>query len=141
MRFIAEGEPWADGRIGWFMGIQNTLQDTVGYCNWKLIDRTSGGLVGFCGLAPLRSVGETEIGWWLQPDFWGKGLASEAAKRVVHAAFEDHGLERIVARAYRANTRSIVLIERLGMTFDRLIAPGPAGDIALYKLDAADRPD
>ena len=91
--------------------------------------------MGFCGLAPLSSLGEIEIGWWLKPTQWGKGLATEAAGRVVQVAFAVHRINRIVARTYRSNTRSISLIDRLGMTFDRLLDPGAAGEIALFQLD------
>ncbi len=136
MRFIAEGKPWPDSKIGWFMGKQAALQETLGFCNWKITDRTSRELLGFCGIAPLASVGEIEIGWWLKPAHWQKGIAFEAAERVVSAAFEDHSIHRIVARAYRSNTRSVALMERLGMTFDRLLEPGPVGDIVLFVLDA-----
>lgn len=135
MRFIAEGKPWTDARIGWFMGQQKALQETMGFCNWKLTDRASRELLGFCGLAPLSPVGEVEIGWWLKPAFWRKGLAWEAAERVVSAAFREHDLHRIVARAYRSNLRSITLMERLGMSFLRDLEPGPAGDILLFGLD------
>ena len=135
MRFIAEGEPWTDSRIGWFMGKQSALQETLGFCNWKLTDRTSREFLGFCGLAPLPSVDEIEIGWWLKPAFWRQGLAFEAAERVLRAAFEEHDIHRIVARAYRANTRSIALMQRLGMTFDRPLDSGPAGEVVLFSLD------
>ncbi|MEM9441393.1 MAG: GNAT family N-acetyltransferase [Pseudomonadota bacterium] len=140
MRFIAEGEPWPDSRIGWFMGKQAGLQETLGFCHWKMTDRTSRELLGFCGIAPLASVGEIEIGWWLKPAHWQKGLAFEAAERVVRAAFDDYRIRRIVARAYRANTRSIALMERLGMTFDRLLEPGPVGAIVLFVLEAPTSP-
>ena len=135
MRFIAEGRPWPDARIGWFLGQQSAFQQTLGHCNWKLTDRASGNLVGFCGLAPLPSIGETEIGWWLSPAHWRKGLAFEAAEHVVGAAFAQHGLSRLVARAYRANARSIRLMERLGMRFDRLLDAGPMGEVVLYLID------
>ena len=103
------------------MGKQDALQETLGFCNWKMADRVSRDLLGLCGLAPLASVGEIEIGWWLKSAYWRKGIAFEAAERVVSAAFEEHGLRRIVARAYRSNTRSVALMERLDMTFDRLL--------------------
>lgn len=138
MRFIAEGAPWPDARIGWFMGKQSALQETLGFCNWKLTDRASHELIGFCGLAPLQLVNEIEIGWWLKPAYWRKGLAFEAAERVVSAAFNEHAIRRIVARAYRANTRSVTLMERLGMGFDRLLDPGPVGEIVLFSLDHPD---
>ncbi|MEM7443949.1 MAG: GNAT family N-acetyltransferase [Pseudomonadota bacterium] len=136
MRFIAEGKPWPDSRIGFFIGRQMTLHETIGICNWKLTDRTSRELLGFCGLAPYKPIEQIEIGWWLKPSHWGQGLAYEAAERVARAAFQDHGITRIVARAYSKNARSIGLMERLGMTYDRLLDPGPEGDIALYFLDS-----
>lgn len=135
MRFIAEGEPWTDSRIGWFMGKQSGLQESLGFCNWKLTDTASGELIGFCGLAPLLQINEIEIGWWLKPSYWKQGFAFEAANCVVRAAFETHAITRIVARAYRENSTSIVLMERLGMTFDRVLDSKPIGDVVLYRLD------
>lgn len=135
MRFIAEGAPWPDSRIGWFMGKQSALQETLGFCNWKLTDRVSRELIGFCGLAPLQQIDEIEIGWWLKPGYWKKGLALEAAECVVSAAFEEHGISRIVARAYRDNKSSVVLMERLGMVFDRVLDTSPVGEIVLFSLD------
>ena len=137
MRYIGEGDPWPDSRIGWFMGKQCALHESLGFCNWKLTDRVAGELIGFCGLAPLQSINEIEIGWWLKPAHWKKGLAYEAAKCVVSAAFEVHGISRIVARAYRANTSSVALMERLGMVFDRVLDTNSLGDIVLFRLDTS----
>ena len=120
------------------MGKQSAFQEALGFCNWKLVSHTNRELLGICGLAPLPLVGEIEIGWWLKPTHWRKGLAFEAAERVVDAAFTEHALHRIVARAYRSNSRSIALIERLGMTFDQLLDPTPIGEVALFRLDSPD---
>ena len=139
MRFIAEGDPWPDSRIGWFMGQQSILHETLGFCNWKLIERVSSELVGFCGLAPLRQINEIEIGWWLRPSYWKQGLAFEAAERVVSAAFSKHSCHRVVARAYRTNTNSIVLMERLGMVFERVLDSNSADEIVLYSIENAYR--
>lgn len=138
MRYIAEGEPWPDARIGWFLGLQCAFQKTLAYCNWKMVDRASMELLGFCGLAPLDSVGEVEVGWWLKPAFWGRGLAFEAAGHVLGAGFKQYGLERIVARAYQTNHKSVALIERLNMRFDRVLGEGPQGAILLYSLCSDD---
>lgn len=135
MRFIGEGDPWPDSRIGWFMGMQSVLHQTLGFCNWKLSDRASGELIGFCGLAPLQQINEIEIGWWLKPAYWKKGLAFEAAECVVAAAREDLGVGRIVARAYRENTNSIKIMDRLGMVFDRVLETNSHGEIVLYSID------
>lgn len=138
MRFIAEGNPWPDSRIGWFMGKQSTLQETLGFCNWKLTNRVNRELVGFCGLAPLPQINEIEIGWWLRPAYWKQGLAFEAAECVVNAAFKEHAIRRIVARAYCANKSSVALMERLGMVFDRVLDTNPVGEIVLFGLNKSD---
>lgn len=134
MRYIATGEAWSDQRIGWFMGMQSAFQLSLGYCNWKLTKRENGEFIGFCGLAPLSAVYAPEIGWWLKPDHWGKGYAFEAAEHVLGAAFKEHALEKVVARAYNANTRSIDLMKWLGMKYDRLLDTTAIGDISLYYI-------
>lgn len=138
MRFISEGNPWPDSRIGWFMGKQSALQETLGFCNWKLTNRVGRELVGFCGLAPLQPIDEIEIGWWLKPSYWKQGLALEAAQCVADAAFNVHACHCIVARAYRENTNSVVLMERLGMVFDRVLETTSMGEIVLYRIEKSD---
>ena len=56
-----------------------------------------------------------EIGWRLAPQFWGLGLASEAARMALRAGFESLGLEEIVAITTLRNTRSRAVMQRLGM--------------------------
>ena len=74
---------------------------------------------GFTGLnvpdpqLPLGPV--VEIGWRLAPQFWGLGLASEAARMALRAGFESLGLEEIVAITTLRNTRSRAVMQRLGM--------------------------
>lgn len=135
MQFIADGKPWPDSRIGWFMGIQKALQDSLGYCNWKLVHRASDELIGFCGLAPFPPAGASEIGWWIKPSHWGHGYAFEAAKHVMDDASADHHLQRLVARAYSANTRSTKLMERLGMRYDSILDTNSIGKVVLYAID------
>lgn len=132
MHYIAEGTPWPDSRIGWFMGLQRAFQQCLGYCNWKLTDRDNGQLIGFCGLAPLPAIEATEIGWWLKPAYWGQGYAFEAAECALGSAFNTHALDRVVARAYHSNKRSIDLIKRLGMRYDRQLATNEIGEVLLF---------
>ncbi|MFT2691152.1 GNAT family N-acetyltransferase [Clavibacter zhangzhiyongii] len=58
--------------------------------------------------------GETEIGWHLHPDAWGRGVATEAARRVLeHAAAG--GLRRVLAVTNPANAPSKAVCRRIGM--------------------------
>ena len=135
MKYIADGLPWSDSRIGWFMGLQHAHQHSLGYCCWKLIEKETSDLIGFCGLAPVFSLDETEIGWWLKRTHWHRGFASEAARRVERSAFAEHGLERVVARVYANNLASIRLIEKLGMKLSGSLDPTPVGSVLLFEKE------
>lgn len=54
-----------------------------------------------------------EIGWRLARPFWGKGLASEAARGVLRVGFERLGLPEIVPFTALANQRSRAVMERI----------------------------
>jgi ribosomal-protein-alanine N-acetyltransferase len=88
-------------------------------------------LIGFCGLQPLPESEEIEIGWWLARDWWGRGLATEAARVALRDGFERVGLERILAIAQPANTASIGVMQKLGMRFERM-AESRGISVAMY---------
>ena len=58
-----------------------------------------------------------EIGWRIARPFWGRGYATEAARAALEFGFGRLGLERIVAFTTPANTRSLRVMEKLGMRF------------------------
>ena len=123
VRYIGDGTPWPEERSRQFVERQIALLGERGFCLWKLVPRLrdgAGGLIGFCGLQPLPETEEIEIGWWLARDWWGRGLATEAARVVLRDGFERARLERIVAIAQPANTASIGIMRKIGMRFERM---------------------
>lgn len=84
--------------------------------------KESGEFVGFVGLsvpqfeAPFMPA--VEIGWRLAAEYWGKGLATEAARETLRFGFEVVGLESVVSFTVPANVRSRRVMERIGMTHD-----------------------
>jgi RimJ/RimL family protein N-acetyltransferase len=56
-----------------------------------------------------------EVGWVLHPDHSGRGYATEAAHAVLHLAFDQLRLHRVVARIDARNDPSLRLAARLGM--------------------------
>ncbi|MBA3940553.1 MAG: GNAT family N-acetyltransferase [Sphingopyxis sp.] len=58
--------------------------------------------------------GVKEIGYILRRDLWSRGIAREAAARVIDHGFGDLGLRRIFADTDPDNAASIALLERLG---------------------------
>lgn len=90
---------------------------------WLIADRATGerfgtallkGLLASGPVEPLAPSGETEIGWHLHPDAWGRGIASEAASRVLAYAFEA-GLDHVLAVTNPENTASQAVARRIGM--------------------------
>jgi [ribosomal protein S5]-alanine N-acetyltransferase len=142
MRYIGSGEIWSDERIVGFVERQIDGLRVRGYALWKLVEKENEGLIGFCGLQPLRETGETEIGWWLARDRWGRGLATEATRHVLHHGLDEIGLERIVAIAQPENTASVNVMRKIGMRFERSTSHGELGipdpEIALvmYAIEA-----
>lgn len=58
---------------------------------------------------------QADLGWVLQPDLGGRGLATEAVREVLRICFEDLGLRRVTAECFAANEPSWRLMERVGM--------------------------
>jgi RimJ/RimL family protein N-acetyltransferase len=58
-----------------------------------------------------------EIGWRLHPDFWRRGLATEAAIRMAAFAFDDLAASELLAVRHPDNLDSSRLMDRLGMRY------------------------
>jgi RimJ/RimL family protein N-acetyltransferase len=78
--------------------------------------RELGRVVGEVGLKWLsREHRQGEIGFVFNPEFHGRGLATEAAEVMLRLGFDDLGLHRIIGRCDARNRSSAALMERLGM--------------------------
>lgn len=58
---------------------------------------------------------EAELGWALDPDHGGRGLATEAVEGLLRICFEGLGLRRVTAGCFADNVPSWRLMERVGM--------------------------
>ena len=94
-----------------------------GYGLWaiELIGREP--FVGCAGLldvgADLPFAAAVEVGWRLAYEWWGRGLATEAAAAAIAYGFEELGLTELLAYTARRNERSRRVMARLGMRHDR----------------------
>jgi ribosomal-protein-alanine N-acetyltransferase len=62
-------------------------------------------------------IDRAELGYWLAPPLWGKGLMSEAALSATKWGFETLGLHKITIGCVEGNVASQKIIERLGFRF------------------------
>ncbi|HUA61112.1 MAG TPA: GNAT family N-acetyltransferase, partial [Verrucomicrobiae bacterium] len=118
MRYISGGASWPEERIRLFVQRQIEIYRAYGHCRWKLIDKASGEMAGFCGPGWYKANRYPEIGWWLARRFWGRGLASEAAVAALRDAFERVGLERVISVAMVENRASQRIMEKVGLEFE-----------------------
>jgi RimJ/RimL family protein N-acetyltransferase len=113
--------------------------EEYGFGLWASEDRASGQVVGWVGPAHPTFLPElaeeVEVGWTLRRRFWGRGLATEGARVAVSKSFECLGLDEVVSLIDPANSRSIAVAERLGMTDTRTARhPGTGIDLRVYVL-------
>mgnify|MGYP000309463774 CR=1 FL=1 len=66
----------------------------------------------------MAETGETEVGYAIARQFWGRGFAAEAAEAFLDYGFQRLDLDKIVAVAHPENTGSRRVMEKLGMRFD-----------------------
>ena len=94
--------------------------------------------MGMCGLVKRPSLPHTDIGYAFLPSFTGQGYAFEAATAVLHHARHELNLSPILAIVAPDNERSIHLLEKLGLAFQRRISlDGGQSEVLLYALEVA----
>ena len=86
-----------------------------------LIEKSSGNLIGHCGLLVqnVDSRVELEIGYSLLPAYWNKGYATEAAAKCRDVAFEHDYSLSLISIVSLTNTPSARVAEKNGMTIDK----------------------
>lgn len=77
--------------------------------------------IGMCGLIKRDSLEDVDIGYAFLPKFWSRGYALESARAVMNHAKEALGLKRVVAIVDPNNAGSIRVLEKIGMTFERMV--------------------
>lgn len=82
---------------------------------WVVEDRAAPGFLGWCGLFPLEQTGLIEIGYRYVVKAWGRGVATEAAARVLDHGFRGFAFDPIVAVCHPENRASQRVLEKIGL--------------------------
>jgi len=80
-----------------------------------IVDSSRCDPVGLCGLVILKGAEEGEIWYLVEPESWGKGIATLAARHLLDFGFGDLGLHRIWATCLPENPGSARVLEKVGM--------------------------
>jgi len=92
-----------------------------GYGIWKIVEDETDKMVGYYGLRYLEELNEVELLYGLAKEYWGKGIATKAAKASVLFGFNEANLDRIIALALPENEASKKVIEKTGFKYEKQI--------------------
>lgn len=88
-----------------------------GFGRWGVILKETNEYLGWCGLKYSPELDEFDIGYRLMKKFWGKGYATEAAEACLKLGFEQFNMKTIVGRVMPANSASVRVLEKIGLTY------------------------
>lgn len=89
-----------------------------GFGPWTML--LAGEPIGYAGLRHDEVAGRPEVEalWFVGPDHWGKGYATELAREAVRVGFEVLELDSVVAQTVAGNVASRAVMEKLGMAYE-----------------------
>jgi RimJ/RimL family protein N-acetyltransferase len=118
MRYLGDGKPLARAdawrQIAMILGHWRLR----GYGPWAVEERASGALVGRIGFFEPEGWPGFELGWVLGREHWGKGYATEGARRALDHAFTALNRDHVISLIRPDNEASIRVAERLGETLE-----------------------
>jgi len=96
---------------------------------WATIHKETGKFIGRCGLLPWTIEGQydVEVAYTIAQEYWGQGLATEAAQGILEYGFEKLNLKRLICLIDPQNIASQRVAEKIGMTLEKKVN-GHEGD-------------
>jgi RimJ/RimL family protein N-acetyltransferase len=128
------------GWLEWHVGMWRE----EGYSSFAVELRPSARFIGWLGLNKVLDlpdlIGQTEIGWFIDSQMWGQGLATEGAREALTFGFSVLGLERIIARYRTDNVASGRVMEKIGMQRWQVLPHFelPGKTITMYQIHAGE---
>ena len=88
---------------------------------WATVHKETGKFIGRCGLLPWTIDGqnEVEVAYTISRDYWGQGLATEAAQAILVYGFEKLNLTRLISIIDPENIASQKVAKKIGMKFEK----------------------
>jgi RimJ/RimL family protein N-acetyltransferase len=98
-----------------------THECTHGFAFWAVEVPNVAPCIGFIGLEKTEYAAHftpaVEIGWRLDPAYWGRGYAVEGAEAALKYAFSNFDIEEIVAVTVPHNIKSRSVMTKIGMSY------------------------
>lgn len=102
-------------QMDWF----SELEETGTGKWWAICSEENDIFYGAIGINNLNTEHKkAELGFWLLPEFWGKGFVQEAAEAVLKYVFHSLKLHRIEAFVETGNSNSEKLLNKLNFNYE-----------------------
>lgn len=117
MRYISFGQTqtYSEARSDLRRRIRQS-QNGFGY--WVVEERDTNRFIGWMSLKPFDETGDMEMGYRFLQEHWNKGYATEGGLRLLHYAFHEKKLDRVVAVSLADNSASTRVMEKIGLRYD-----------------------
>lgn len=114
VRHIDDGKPFSLEKTRKFLDSMKKGERENGFCRWKVVEKSSGEIVGTCGFGRIAETNEIELGYLFRQKSWGKGCATEIAKAALIYGFNKLGFREIIALTDLENAASQKVLEKIG---------------------------
>ena len=107
---------------------------------WAIVDKLTNRMIGMIGLVddPKRNNPKVKmLGYALHENYWGQGMASEAARAVVDFGFEVQNLDMISAYVYTYNNKSKNVLANCGFRLEGVLRKATISYLDEQYLDEA----
>jgi len=109
--------------------------ERLGFGNYKVVRKSDGQFLGNCGLYDREGLEGVDIGFAFLPAYEKKGYAFEAAQKLRDEGFSRFGISTISAITIPSNKASQNLLEKLGLTFVKMIQlPDDDEELMYYQI-------
>lgn len=118
MRYTGDKPFKSDGEALRFVQTYDHYE-RYGFGRWVVERKIDNTPLGWCGLKFNEDVGQVDLGFRFLKEHWNKGFATEAAQQCLEYGFRNLGIQEIIGRSDARNERSIRVLTKIGMTFDK----------------------
>jgi RimJ/RimL family protein N-acetyltransferase len=119
MKYVGDGVLTKTQAEAWWQKLFEKLY-SQGFNIWAVFTKEDSRYVGHAGIYSRQTKKEDwEFVYFLNRNSWGKGYATEIARRIIKYGFEELNLPEVFATVDDGHSASIRVLEKAGMKFER----------------------
>ncbi|MFD1412463.1 GNAT family N-acetyltransferase [Oceanobacillus jeddahense] len=110
--------PYTTEKVGDWINSHSTLLKNGDAYPFAVVVKDENQLIGTMTIRIDKVHNKGELAYWIGKDFWGKGFATEASKRILDFGFNELNLNRIWAPVMKKNIASAKVMRKIGLSYE-----------------------